>query len=419
MTTNEAALYFRARSVFAKLFRQAKKTYHTYGELKGTFSIGELTAAEKSQLALFLSKPLYEWEKKQRLRWSLFETAYQSSKFVDTPLLAAMEQTLGQPFTTKIQDTANEAAKQRIFLEKLAALPHLRFMASLEAARQLYEWYTEDPAACMAGFSLINHALDQLPKEPTRLPFFAHQLTGDPHALDPSNRIGKAFIAVLERKRETNGAFLSRTEYTTDVLLDFNLVRDDIMNFVAINGLLAKTDDAVHPMWQAAVDTGVSWNVPVRHLLTVASVLPAFGRSVYLIENSGVYSALLDARPDLPLVCTNGQLRLAVWMLLDKLAASGALLYYSGDFDPEGVQMADQILKRYPDQVRLWAMSAADYIESNPRLPMNGHRMNKLKTIESQALHDLVIQMAAKKKAGYQEAVYSRLLAEVRQTNGM
>lgn len=411
MSLDQAVAYFRSRSAFPRLFRQAKQTYHTYGTLKGTFLIREFTDAEKGQLALFLSVPLYELEKKERIRWASFEAAYASSKFADAPLLVTMEQTIGQPFTTKSEESASETAHRRLFLEKLAALPRLAFLTDTDAARALYDWFRTQPAACLNGLALIDRALDHLPEQSTRLPFFAHQLTGNPHALDPDSRTGAAFLTVLQAMRAQETAAASRTEYRTDVLLTYNLVRDDIMNFVAVNGLLARSEGRVHPMWQAAVQTGVSWNAPVRHLLTLDAVFPAHGDSVYLMENSGVYSALLDARPDLPLVCTNGQLRLAVWLLLDKLAASGATLYYSGDFDPEGVQMADQVLSRYPDRVRLLAMSAADYIESAPNQPLSAQRLAKLKAIRSPQLVDLVIQMTAKKKAGYQEALHARLLS--------
>ncbi|WKB35371.1 DUF2399 domain-containing protein [Terrilactibacillus sp. S3-3] len=83
-------------------------------------------------------------------------------------------------------------------------------------------------------------------------------------------------------------------------------------------------------MWRAAADFGVSWNVPVRHLLEVDTVRPANGKDVYLLENSGVFSTFLDARPDMALVCTNGQFRLAIWLLLEKMAKAGCRLLTQG-----------------------------------------------------------------------------------------
>lgn len=51
------------------------------------------------------------------------------------------------------------------------------------------------------------------------------------------------------------------------------------------------------------------------------------------------------------LVALAGPLRLACLMLLDGLVKGGAVIYYSGDFDPEGLQMAQKLIQRYPGRV--------------------------------------------------------------------
>lgn len=218
----------------------------------------------------------------------------------------------------------------------------------------------------------------------------------------------------MKQAREQSDHQVSRTEFNNDLLLSFNLVRDDVMNFAAVNGLIAESGGAEHPMWRAAVDSGVSWNVPVRHLLEVDTVYPANGKEVYLVENSGVFGTFLDARPDLPLVCTNGQFRLAIWLLLEKMAKAGCRLHYSGDFDPEGLQMADQVLSRFGSQVRLWGMDLDHYHyrASAPAVPISRQRLAKLKTLKSGVLRPLADWMQSIKRAGYQEAIARMLLDE-------
>ncbi len=62
-----------------------------------------------------------------------------------------------------------------------------------------------------------------------------------------------------------------------------------------------------------------------------------------------------------PMICTSGQLREASWQLLDLLAASGCSLYYAGDFDPEGLAIADRLWQTYGDRFHLWHMTLQDY----------------------------------------------------------
>lgn len=47
-------------------------------------------------------------------------------------------------------------------------------------------------------------------------------------------------------------------------------------------------------------------NMPLRELLKIDKVVPAEGSQVYIVENSGVFSSLLDIVPNAPLACTHG-----------------------------------------------------------------------------------------------------------------
>ncbi|RYL95840.1 DUF2399 domain-containing protein [Sporolactobacillus sp. THM7-4] len=408
--------YFSGKTLYVNLFSQARKTYHQYGKLTGTFKLDDLNQTEKKQLALFLSLPDFQLNEKKRIRWSLFEKAYAASRFGDRPLIEVMGRVLRRPFTTKSEDEARKASREENFIKLIEnEMPTLRFLLDMGAGKPLYDWYTENKNEAILGLKAIQTALTRLPEKLTRLPYFSYQVTGNPHTFDVGGRIGKMFIHVLQMKRQSDHSAeaLSRTEFYSDVLMSFHLVRDDVMNFTTVNGLLAKSGGVEHPMWRASVDTHVSWNVPVRHLLEVDEVHPARGKDVYLVENSGVYSTFLDARPELALVCTNGQFRLATWLLLEKLAESGCRLHYSGDFDPEGLLMADQILQRFPGQVELWDMDFEHYLLSNPAIPISGQRLQKLKLIKSPELSRLAGQMQSIKRAGYQEAISQMLLGKV------
>ena len=44
-------------------------------------------------------------------------------------------------------------------------------------------------------------------------------------------------------------------------------------------------------------------------------------------------------------MCMNGQPRMSAVLLLDLLADAGVKLYYAGDFDPEGILIAQKIRK--------------------------------------------------------------------------
>ena len=167
-------------------------------------------------------------------------------------------------------------------------------------------------------------------------------------------------------------------------------------------------------MWQDACLDRIPWNVPVRQLLGISRIRPGKAKQIFLIENSGVYSILLDAFPDCPMVCTNGQFRYAVWLLLERIPDDGITLYYSGDFDPEGLLMADTLKRRYGEKLQLIGMTNDHYLASKPAAEIDEKRIQKLKRIQSGELRGLADLMAEKKVAGYQEGILEELLDEIR-----
>ena len=140
-------------------------------------------------------------------------------------------------------------------------------------------------------------------------------------------------------------------------------------------------------------------------------------KAVFVVENSGVFSQLLDEFQDTclpPLVCTHGQFKLAAFLLLDLLVKNDNVIYYSGDFDPEGLQMAQRLLYRYPKAVRLWRYGVEEYEDCISSISLPDSRLNKLKGITVPGLSPLKEQMEAAGKAGYQEEMIHLLIEDIR-----
>ena len=124
------------------------------------------------------------------------------------------------------------------------------------------------------------------------------------------------------------------------------------------------------------------------------------------MENSVFFSEILDRFSvciTTPLICTNGQFKLAALLLLDLLLQNNVIIYYSGDFDPEGLLMAQRLVSRYPSQVRLWHYTIEDYQKSLSEVVLSENRLNKLRNLDLQEFAELKDLMLKTKKAGYQE----------------
>lgn len=167
-------------------------------------------------------------------------------------------------------------------------------------------------------------------------------------------------------------------------------------------------------MWQGAMETHSVLNVPMRELLRVNRVRPNRGDTVWIVENSGVFSSLLDDVSDAPIVCTHGQFKLAAYRLLDMLVASGCRLKYAGDFDPEGLQMAARLKERYGDKLDYWCMDLESYVASEPSVMLAEERLVKLGRVTDMELQAVVEEMKKRGRAGYQEALIEKMVVQLK-----
>jgi uncharacterized protein (TIGR02679 family) len=110
-----------------------------------------------------------------------------------------------------------------------------------------------------------------------------------------------------------------------------------------------------------------------------AAEWPVFS-ALYVVENPSVFSALLDAMQALgpfrggaagadpvacpALICTSGRPSTAASLFIRKsleAAKEGTKLYYAGDFDVGGLQMAASMEARFPDAFEAWHMDTGVY----------------------------------------------------------
>lgn len=80
-------------------------------------------------------------------------------------------------------------------------------------------------------------------------------------------------------------------------------------------------------------------------------------------------------------MCMNGQPRLAGLVTLDLLAASGTVVYYAGDLDPEGLLIAQKISEYYAGEFHYWHMTVEDYEKSKSNETISEKRIKSLERI--------------------------------------
>ena len=337
--------------------------------------------------------------------------------------------------------------------------------------RSIHTAYESDLESLRVQMGQVLKALSDLnqqsPNKIERLPIFARRITKDPHGFDPNSDTGRLLIQALKSldselpERDPLILPLTGAEELTELYYTFGLLRDDLWNFVTCTGITATAADDGNKQLSYLSEAylqHVTLNLPLREVVRIGNAysgLPTIencetnvshpssnsssngaqwfnksGQVVFVVENSGVFSALLDrfrescenegrvdsANP--PLLCTHGQFKLASLLLLDKLAASGTLIYYSGDFDPEGLLMMERLLLRYPSQAKSWHYTLADYRLAHSERVISPQRLKQLDRVVSPELVPLKEEIMRTARAGYQEGILSELWRDIQGSRG-
>ena len=100
-------------------------------------------------------------------------------------------------------------------------------------------------------------------------------------------------------------------------------------------------------------------------------------------------------------MCMNGQPRLSSLMMMDLLAAAGVRVYYAGDFDPEGLLIAQKLCQYYPGIFEYWHMSEDDCAASLSERTISRRRLKMLERINDPKLLPAVNILRREGRAGY------------------
>ncbi|SHG51399.1 TIGR02679 family protein [Ornithinibacillus halophilus] len=310
---DEALEYFNRE--FHQLFNLFKKKYESLGRVGGTVKLDGFKMEELEAVARFMGVTAGDLKLKGKLSLESFEKQLQTTKFASLTLKEILEAYFNEPLISKKQrKQMKDSQQEQYFNDLVLQFPDIAFWIDYIRLKNtdsywIYRLLEESPKSFIGMVRVVNQAYVNLPNKFERLPMFSHRITRNPHAFDLNTNIGRLFIHLLAVDHTHTGEVIvpSNTEGINNLLLDYQILRDDITNYVTNVNLLAETENGIHPMWRAASDGHSVMNTPIRELVKVNRAYPNNGgKSIWIVENSGVFSSILDTQPKLPLLCTHG-----------------------------------------------------------------------------------------------------------------
>ncbi|WP_010492528.1 TIGR02679 family protein [Paenibacillus elgii] len=405
----KAAAYFKHTSGYNQLFEEMIRKVKKLGRIGGVVTLDRLTDTEREAIGSFFRCDVPSSSYKVRL--TDFEAMLQKSVFGGIFLKELLDEYAGyEIISNKVARESKRSARDEFFHRLSERFDDQNSKVILESLpRSFLRLYEEKGNDAEWDFNAVFTAVSILPIEGyERLPVFAERIAGDPHAFD-SDRYGRMLTDGLKMLFEATDT--ATIEEEVELYAAAGLLKDDVHNFVSASGLQASN----FSYWAQAHAEGAILNVPLREALKLKSVAPMTGGCVFVVENSGVFSAIMDHFSDSlpPLVCLHGQPKLSSLLLLDKLVEGGSTLFYAGDFDPEGLLICERLWKRFGDMLVPWRMSVEDYEACKTHVTLTPRRLSMLKNIQHPILARIKESILNNQRAGYQERLLRYLIQDM------
>lgn len=268
------------------------------------------------------------------------------------------------------------------------------------------------------GCRILCELCQKTEEHPEYVAVFAARLTGNPHAFDDgTTEAGLLSLIIrwltqIQKTEEIFPAIHRQKRY-----LSVGIMRDDVSNYVMISSVRArKKDGSMHQGLESFYEEGDMLHLPLSVLVHLKEAL-CVDREIYMVENPSVYAMLCGKwKKKRSLMCMNGQPRISAVLMLDLLAASQTTIYYAGDFDPEGLMIAQKVKKYYCGKstagtFHFWHLSCEDYRKAISSEKISEKRLKMMEHIDDPKLQELAEEILKTKKAGYQENILMEFLS--------
>lgn len=420
--TRECAEYFRQTPGFERIMHQLLIRYRRNGHAAGTIRLDTPSQQERDALCGLFGRAFLADIK---FKVQDFNSALQSSKFEGVDLKEVLE----VYFQTTIHTNRELKDKKEQQLEQMLAFTYKvarsstckNWLDEIKAKRKdrgyllLIKEMSRDFQSTTTSVCKALWAMDTLENRSgsmLRLAVFSAQTTTDPHALDSDTLCGQLFLHLLSMK--LNRPYPAVAEERDEVYFENGILCDSISSNVTQVGLVLREQQIEHPAFKEFRQRYECCTLSLTNLNNISSATSPSGKA-YLIENQMLFSQLCDQAKDFhsPLICTSGQLQVAVLRLLDMLVASGATLYYAGDFDGGGISIAARLLARYPANLQLWHMTSDDYELCKSDVSISENSRSLLKSADGTILEPIANLVQETGCAGYQELLLDRLLSDL------
>lgn len=423
----ECAAYLKKNPAYGRLMKEFRNKWERYGKVTGSITLKKTSEEERRAIGGIVGKT-FPAETVQ-ISFQEFERGLQKTRFAPIDMKSVLENYFESLLhTNQEQKELLQTAKDGFFdvlfsyFESCTEKNSIVFLWIKELQCQkkygyqiLIKEFSRDPKdaeilAKNVGKALIR--LEAMEGEESFLAVFAATVSGNPHYFDRGTTAAQLLMhAVCFWK---NFEVPQNAYEWRECMQMVGIVSDNIASMVHAFGVQLETRDGWHPAYEVFNHRKEPYVITAENLKSIIDA-KAYRNKVYVVENEMVFLYLVEnaKEKEVTLLCTSGQLRVAAFQLLTLLAKNGTTIYYSGDLDPEGMDIADRLWQKYGDVICLWRMDARSYAKSISKEALSDRQLAKLTHLQNAELCQTAKLVQKEKRSGYQENLLKLLLDDI------
>lgn len=423
----ECLAYFTNTPILKKMLVLCVKKYKSFGTACGNVVLRALSLEEIEMLEGFTGKN-YHGKKNISISVSVIQKAIDDSRFHGTQLDELLDIYNGGNLKSKKQEVEDENCKILNFYGRLRAEHEstqvgiwlksvmerndnlFKMLQKKYRDRVLNEAFQSGKAEekLWTELNIWLYSVEMLPvfyNKYEYLSIFAATVSGDPHYYDEGKEytlfLYYAIADILQLDKIVSSVMSAEKKH--QLLYEAGLIKDNMSNDVMVYGIQAWREEGEHlgilGFWKEKEPLSLTLST-ITHLRSVKGM----GNCLYVVENPIVFAQIIK-NENISALCVNGQPNLAVLLVLDLFVKEGGIIYYSGDFDPEGLLIAQRLKNRYEKSLMLWHYEKQDYHSAMSNKTVSEKRLSMLKALTSLELIQIGELLRLHKKAGYQEKI--------------
>lgn len=397
--------YFSNKN-FHNLLEYLKEKYLVYGKCTGIIKINPKTEEEADKLSAFLTMRIRK-DTVNKIKVSLIQKSLDESKFegisVDE-LVLLFYPDLKSNKEVKIDKEKYVDDIFNVYKEKYENSNINLLFQNIESVKKIKLLIVQDK-------ELLDNILYSLNKLPVfqnkilELACFSANMTGNPHYYDLDTKALNQFLKLV--------SLLFNIEYSNDrktkidILENCGILIDSVSNFVITYNLSGND----------MLDSFKNSKTPL--IISLANIhkfndIYTENNKLLIIENPSFLSKVINKKIDYSIIITSGNSNLVTYKLLEKI--KNAKMYFNGDFDPEGLLIAQNLKNRF-NSIEFICYNEKFYINGLSNNKIIDSRLKKLNNVLDDDLEIIKNLLLKNKLASYQEANYEKMLEYLDRVN--